>query len=160
MKKHLLTCAFALLLVGFGTLNAQAQVLQPVNEKAPAPTIIAQPVRPILITPVGNCSNVVAAGCVGNCGAPSTTSFVVSGAFFQSFCLQNDQSSLCANTGAYAYVYRNGTLIAQGDITAVGSTINFWAFAGNTITVTVQTYGINNGIQCIWLGELYYSVKN
>lgn len=105
--------------------------------------------------------SVVASGCVGTCGVPGTLSYTVTPTNQRAvpLCLQNLSSSLCPNTGAFARVYVDGTLVASGNITAVGSTVSFVAQAGSTVKVLVTTFPINNGIQCVWLGNLNFGLK-
>ena len=104
---------------------------------------------------------VVATGCVGACGVPGELGYYVTPASQRAvpLCLQNLNSSLCPNTGAFALIYVDGSLVASGVITAVGSSIPFVAQAGSTVKVLVPTFSINNGIQCIWLGNLNFGLK-
>ena len=167
MKKKFLVAAFALLFVAaFGFSNAQAQKLE--AQVAPVKEIKEKP-----IISGSSCNMIVGTGCVGDCsgpggggaavarsaGNPQITYVVPGNVPFQFLCLQTDASSLCPNTGAFARIYRNGVQVAQGDITAVGSTISFFALSGDIVTVEVSLFGINNNIDCVWLGNLNFSLR-
>jgi hypothetical protein len=105
--------------------------------------------------------NVVASGCVGSCGNPTgiiyTSSFCVTRK--EKFCLSNDGSNLCPNMDAKAVIYVNGVQVASGNITAVGSSISFSAPCGANIKIKVGAVSNGNPIQCIQLGDLYYSLR-
>jgi len=113
---------------------------------------------------LANCSNwnQVATTCLGACGDPATISYPVlcTSAAQRAvyFCVRNEASSLCPNTGAIAKVYVNGSLVASGDITAVGSSVNFTAHCGSTVKVVTSTYYIGGSV-CVWLGQVTVGLR-
>jgi hypothetical protein len=60
---------------------------------------------------------------------------------------------------AKAVIYVNGVQVASGNITAVGSSISFSAPCGANIKIKVGAVSNGNPIQCIQLGDLYYSLR-
>ena len=107
-----------------------------------------------------NCANwnQVATSCVGACGATATISTPVLCASSASrsvrFCVRNEASSLCPNTGAVATIFIDGVPVSTSIITTVGSSVSFFAKCGSTVKVVTTTYPLNNGIECVWQGEL------
>jgi len=146
MKKHFLFTAFmafAFVCMGLAQVNAQSLSQNSLSSSA-------------------SCGAVVASGCVGACGSTASISYTVpvSAEYKTKVCLQTDQSSLCPNTGARAKVYKNGSLVATVNITAVGSGLGILATSGDVITVEVSLFPIKNNIQCVWLGNLDFSLRN
>lgn len=139
MKQLKLISAFCLLAFSLISINTNAQIISP----APCPY------------------NIVASNCVGACGNPTgiTYSTPICASFVERFCLTNDGSSLCPNNDAFARIYVNGVLVASGNITAVGSSISFSAICGANIVVKVGAFNNGSPIQCVWLGNLNYSLR-
>jgi len=112
-----------------------------------------------------NCANwnQVATSCVGACGSSSTISYPVlcvsSVSKTVRFCVRNEASSLCPNTGAVATVFIDGNPVSTSVITPVGSTISFSAKCGSKVKVVTTTYPLNNGIHCVWQGELTVGLR-
>ncbi len=94
-------------------------------------------------------------GCIGACGAPFLVSYHVieNGAY----CFTTTDSSLCPNTGAEVAIYLNGKLRSKKDMTN-GVFIVVGAQEGDIITIEANLFELDNTIQCIWLGELYFKL--
>lgn len=104
----------------------------------------------------------VAKNCAGACGNPGIIEYELGplcSAFATNFCVTNEGSNLCPSHDAIAYVFANGNLIAQGDITAVGSSLSFSALCPSKITVVVFATPNNTGIQCIQLGSVGFYLR-
>jgi hypothetical protein len=111
---------------------------------------VAQPGEPAL-----PCGSPLIEGCIGACGAPFLVSYIVleNGAY----CFTRTDSTLCPNTGAEVSIYLNGELRFKSDMTN-GVFIVIGAQEGDVITIEANLFGIDNDIQCIWLGELYFKL--
>jgi hypothetical protein len=94
-------------------------------------------------------------GCIGACGAPFLVSYRVleNGAY----CFTTTGSSLCPNTGAEVTIYVNRDLRFNKDMTN-GVFLVVGAKEGDIITIEANLFPIDNGIVCIWLGELYFKL--
>lgn len=104
----------------------------------------------------------VASNCVGACGSPSEINYTVSPPCLvkaRKYCVTNDNSSLCPNNNAIAIVYVDGVFVTSGNITAVGSSVGFKAKCGSDIRVFAFTYYIGGPIQCVWQGQINYSLR-
>jgi len=102
------------------------------------------------------CSAVVATGCVGACGSPTTSTFYPTQD--AKFNLHATSSSLCQSNVALATVYVNG--VSQGTISlSGGGNLTFKAPQGAQVDVYayISPFTIGN-VQCVWLGEVYYEV--
>jgi hypothetical protein len=98
----------------------------------------------------------VAKGGVGESGASSLLVHNVNATIQKLMVLRNIESSLCPDTGAMAMLLVNGQLVAQGDITKVGSSIQTpdTVKSGDVVIAIVNTFPLFNGVVCIRLGEL------
>lgn len=101
---------------------------------------------------------VVGSGCVGECGQTATVKYKVKTKSKKLFVLQTVKTSLCGNTGAYAFVSVNGKGVAKGDIAGKGTKLKFTARPGDRIVVFVTTYPLFNEITCIKLGKLNFGL--
>ncbi|MGA1841812.1 MAG: hypothetical protein ACMUIU_14400 [bacterium] len=101
------------------------------------------------------CGRPLIEGCIGACGAPFLVSYRVleSGAY----CFTTTGSSLCPNTGAEVSIYLNRELRFKKDMTN-GVFLVVGAREGDIITIEANLFPIDNGIVCIWLGELYFKL--
>ena len=98
--------------------------------------------------------SVVAQGCIGECGSPVTVPYIVTDEDTKKITVKTVETSLCGNTGAFAFVFRNGKLADQGIITKLGSTLMTKAEKGDNIVVFATLFPLFNGIVCIRLGNL------
>ncbi len=105
---------------------------------------------------------VVGQSCVGACGDPGEIAYTVAGPcseFLVDMCVSNDQTSLCPTHGVKAGVYVNGTLVATGDLTNLGSSIGFSAPCGSVVKVIASLYERKSDTVCVWLGEVDFSLR-
>ena len=96
----------------------------------------------------------VGKGGVGEPGASTSISHQVTGTIQKLMVLRTTKTSLCGDTGAVAVLVVNGNPMAQGNITAQGSSIQTTANPGEWVTAIVHTVQLHNGIVCVRLGEL------
>lgn len=101
---------------------------------------------------------VVGKGCVGECGGPNNIEYVVESRINVMMVVRNVETSLCPNTGAFAFLFINGREAARGPITKDGSAIAAEAAPKDIVVVHVVTYPLYNGIQCIREGELKFNL--
>lgn len=101
---------------------------------------------------------VVGKGCVGECGAKATVEYKVKAKISKMMIIRSVKSSLCPNTGAFAFLFKNGEEAANGSITTEGASIQTEAAPGDKIVAYVITYPLFNGIMCIRLGELNFQL--
>ena len=105
---------------------------------------------------------VVASECVGACGSPSEINYTVGtpcDAYVKKYCVTNEDSSLCPDHAAFVVVLVNGNYVTSGDITAVGSSVEFSATCGSDIKVIATTSYVGGPTICVWLGELKYALR-
>ncbi len=105
---------------------------------------------------------VVATNCVGACGSPTEINYTVPTpcvAKWKKYCVVNESSNLCADHNAFAVVLVDGNLVASGNITTVGSSLQFSAKCGSSIKVIATTFYVGGTISCVWLGNLNYSLR-
>ncbi len=107
--------------------------------------------------------NQVATTCVGACGNPSTINYPVlcvsSAQRRVYFCVRNEATSLCPNNDAFVKIYVNGIFTASGNITALGSSVNFSAPCGSHVQVVASNFYNGNPIQCVWLGQVTVGLR-
>jgi hypothetical protein len=96
----------------------------------------------------------IASGGVGESGASSILVHKHDEAAERIAVLRNVESSLCPNTSAVAMLVVNGQPTAQGDLTAVGSSIQSNVATGDVIAAIIHTVPKFNDISCVRLGEL------
>ena len=96
----------------------------------------------------------VASGGVGESGANVLLHHVFTNKIRKLVVLRNVGSSLCGNTGAVAVLIIDGVLVAHGDITDVGRSIQGEVGPGNHVVAIVHTFPLFNEIVCVSLGEL------
>lgn len=101
---------------------------------------------------------VVAKGAVGESGSSTTVNYTVKACTKTMMIVRTVDTSLCGNTGAFALMFNNGVLVANGIITDDGAAIRHMAAPGDEISVYVATFPIPNGVMCIRLGELAFHV--
>jgi hypothetical protein len=99
---------------------------------------------------------IVGKGCVGECGKTAAIEYKVKAAINKMMIARTVTTSLCPNTGAYAFLFKNGVEVANGSITNEGAAIRTEAAPGDKIVVYVMTYPLFNKINCIRLGELNF----
>ena len=104
---------------------------------------------------------IVATNCVGACGNPTQINYTAlpCTSVVSNYCVVNESSSLCPSHNVNAFVFVNGTLVTSGNITAVGSGLNFTAICGSNIQVVAFAFPVGGGIACLWLGNLNYSLR-
>jgi len=105
-------------------------------------------------------SLVASSGCVGECGTSSSISYTVPGPTGRNnqLLLFKDNSNLCPNTGALAFIRVNGVFVAAIDLSTSNGQM-FTARGGDVVTVSVTTFNKNNGISCKRLGNLNFSIN-
>lgn len=64
------------------------------------------------------------------------------------------KTDLCANTGAFAFLFINGQEVSNGSITELNSSIQAEAKPGDKIAVFATLYPQFNDIACVRLGNL------
>ena len=99
---------------------------------------------------------IVGKGCVGECGKTAAIEYKVDAKINKMMIARMVNTSLCPNTGAYAFLFKNGEEVANGRITKEGASIQTEAAPGDKIVVYVMTYPLFNKINCIRLGELNF----
>jgi hypothetical protein len=99
---------------------------------------------------------IVGKGCVGECGNTAKVEYKVKAKINKMITARTVKTSLCPNTGAYAFLFKNGVEVAAGSITKEGAAIRTEAAPGDKIVVYVMRYPLFNEIKCIRLGELNF----
>jgi hypothetical protein len=99
---------------------------------------------------------IVGKGCVGECGKTAKIEYKVKATINKMMIARTVKTSLCPNTGAYAFLFKNGKEVAHGSITKKGASIQTEAAPGDKIVVYVMMYPLFNEIICIRLGELNF----
>ena len=97
----------------------------------------------------------IASGGVGESGASSilvhqheeTTSEKIA-------VLRNVDLNFCPNTSAVGMLVINGQPTAQGDLTAIGSSLQSSVSSGDVVVAIIHTVPKFNDISCVRLGEL------
>lgn len=106
--------------------------------------------------PQKNLGLIAGKGCVGECGKTAAIEYKVDAKINKMMIARTVKTSLCPNTGAYAFLFKNGVEVANGSITKEGVSIQTEAAPGDKIVVYVMTYPLFNKIRCIRLGELNF----
>lgn len=101
---------------------------------------------------------VVGKGCVGECGSTATVEYNVAAPTHINMLVKTVESSLCGNTGALAFIFRNGEEVAHGRLTGPGAMLQAEAAPGDQIVVFALTYPIPNEIVCVRQGNLDFEV--
>jgi citrate lyase alpha subunit len=96
----------------------------------------------------------VGKGSVGEPGPSASISHQVTGNTQKLMVLRTTDTSLCPDTGAVAVLVVNGNPVVNGNITALGSSIQTTADPGDWVDAIVHTVQLHNGIVCVRLGEL------
>jgi hypothetical protein len=114
------------------------------------------------LTASAQCSVPVLSGCVGNCGASYTATYVVTPAdVFPTgvaiFCLRATSTSLCPSDDAIGTLRRNLGPIRTGRLDE-GDILKVKAVAGDVLSVTVTDVVVDPSIACFWLGETYFEL--
>ena len=105
---------------------------------------------------------IVATECVGTCGSPTEINYTfgpICKVKKKKFCVVNESSSLCPDHIAIAVVFVDGNYVTSGNITAVGSNLQFSAECGSDIKVIASLKYIGGPVVCVWLGNLEYSLR-
>ncbi|MBI2716507.1 MAG: hypothetical protein HYX37_18975 [Rhizobiales bacterium] len=102
---------------------------------------------------------VVGKGGVGESGATALVTHTVTGKSEIVMVVRNVGSSLCPNTGAIAMLIVNGVPAAHGNITAAKTSIQASAKPGDQVIALVHAIPLFNGIMCIRLGELDFTLE-
>jgi len=100
----------------------------------------------------------VAKGGVGESGASSMVTHTVGGPSSKMIVLRNVNTSLCPNTGAIAVLVVDGVPVASGTITTAGNAIQTEAVSGAQVAAIVHAVPLFNGVVCVRLGELNYTL--
>lgn len=101
----------------------------------------------------------VGKGGVGESGGTSVVTHIVAGPSSKMIVLRNVSSNLCPNTGAIAVLVVNGKPEATGNISIANSSIQIEAPAGSQVAAIVNTIPLFNGIVCVRLGELSFTLN-
>jgi hypothetical protein len=96
----------------------------------------------------------VGKGGVGESGASTLISHQVTGTIQKLMVLRTTDTSLCGDHAAIAVLVVDGNPVAQGNITAKGSSIQATANPGQWVAAIVYAVPLHNGIVCVRLGEL------
>ena len=96
----------------------------------------------------------IASGGVGESGASSILIHKHDELTEKIAVLRTVDSTLCPNTGAVGMLVVNGQPTAQGDLTAVGSSIQSSVSQGDVVAAIVHTVPKFNDLSCVRLGEL------
>ncbi|MCU0287377.1 MAG: hypothetical protein MUF15_13410 [Acidobacteria bacterium] len=110
--------------------------------------------------PQGAGDQIVGSGCVGECdpsvggGESATIHYKVEGDRNVTMILRTTGTGLCKDSGVYAFLFRNGKVVANGHITSQGDSIQAKASPGDKIVAYCFIYPLFNDILCIRLGEL------
>jgi hypothetical protein len=107
---------------------------------------------------LGLCT-VVGKGGVGESGPSSLVHHQVTGKREIVMVVRNTNSSLCPNTGAVAVLIVNGQAAATGMIDDKKSSIQASAKPGDHVVALVHAIPLFNGIACIRLGELEFTLE-
>lgn len=99
---------------------------------------------------------IVGKGCVGECGKTAKIEYKVKATINKMIIARTVKTSLCPNTGAYVFLFKNGEEVANGSITKDGASIQTEAAPEDRIVVYVMMYPLFNKIKCIRLGELNF----
>lgn len=99
---------------------------------------------------------IVGKGCVGECGKTTKIEYKVDAKINKMMIARTVKTSLCPNTGAFAFLFKNGEEVAHGSITKKGASIQTEAAPGDKIVVYVIMYPLFNEIICVRLGELNF----
>lgn len=101
----------------------------------------------------------VATGGVGESGPLSFVTHIVNGPTSKMMVLRAVDTSLCPNTGAAGVLLVDGVPVVSGVISTIGNSIQSEAAAGAHFSAVVHTIPLSNGIVCIRLGELRYTLS-
>lgn len=101
---------------------------------------------------------IVGKGSVGECGSTATIEYKFEGKIQKLMIVKTVETSLCPNTGAFAFLFKNGKEVTNGSITKLGSSIQAEAAPGDQIAVFVTLYPLFNETQCIRLGNLDFNL--
>lgn len=113
---------------------------------------------PVAATDSSLCQ-VVSKGRVGETGIVSRVHHQVTGGREVMMVLRNTESSLCPNTGAVAMLIVNGKPASTGDITQKNASIQANVNPGDHVYALVATVDLFNGIVCVRLGNLSYTLE-
>ncbi len=101
---------------------------------------------------------IVEKGSVGERGNTATVEHKLKTKIAKFIIVRNVETSLCGNTGAFAFLFKNGQEVSNGSITELGSTMLLEAAPEDQVAVFVTLYPLFNDIQCIRLGDLNFNV--
>ena len=102
------------------------------------------------------CATTVGSGCVGACGSPSTISYTP--VMDTKMNVHATSSSLCGNSFALADVFVDGVFKGTVNLSG-GGNLSFKAAQGSNVVVYAYISPFTTGgIQCVWLGEVYYEL--
>ena len=107
---------------------------------------------------IGLCT-VAGKGGVGESGATSMLYHRVTGKKEIVMVVRTVNTSLCPNTGAVAVLLVNGKSVAHAIITDLKSSIQTSAKPGDDVIALVHAFPLFNGIACIRLGELDFTLE-
>jgi hypothetical protein len=106
---------------------------------------------------------IVGSGCVGECsasvgGESPIIKYKVDADRSVTMVLRTSGTGLCKNTGVFAFLFKNGKEVANGDITSLGDSIETKASPGDNIVAYCVTYPLFNDIVCVRGGELKFDL--
>lgn len=102
---------------------------------------------------------IVGKGGVGESGSSSLVTHTAGGPTSKILIVRTVASSLCPNTGAIAVLVVDGIPKASDQISGVGSTIQTEVTPGSRVAAIVHAVPLFNGIVCVRLGELEYTLS-
>ena len=100
----------------------------------------------------------VGSGCVGECGATAKIEYTVDARDNVLMVVKTVETGLCTDTGACAFLFKNGKEAAYGHITKNGASIQTKAAPGDKIVAYSMTYPLFTGVVCISLGNLKFDL--
>lgn len=106
----------------------------------------------------GLCTKVGEGG-VGESGASKLLHHEVTGDREIVIVVRNVNTSLCPNTGAVALILVNGEPAAHGIITKPKNSVQVSAKRGDQVVAIVHTIPLFNGVSCIRLGNLEFTLE-
>ncbi len=98
-------------------------------------------------------------GAVGEPGLVSVLQHTVNSDRESIMVVRNNETSLCASHSAVAVLLINGKFAAHGDISSLNSLIQANAQPGDTVIAVAKAVPLQNGIRCVRLGEVKFSLE-
>ena len=102
---------------------------------------------------------IVGSGGVGESGDARRLDHRVTGEIQSIILLETTKSNLCPNTGVWAQLLVDGDPRTNGRLDRDPQAITTTADPGQWVSALVHTFPLNNGIECVVLGELEFVLK-